>query len=116
MNLVLPSITQLAFQAKDTFKTMKLDIFWDKETDETKRLSLKSELTSRDLDIQFRFVEHLGEMKAKLVDDGLRVEAKFNDHFVKARAAHSHEASNYGLEVLGTSCDQNNELDPLLLI
>jgi hypothetical protein len=38
-------------------------------------------------------------MYAQLVDEGLKAEAKFNEHFIKAKAAHSHEATNYGLEV-----------------
>ena len=76
-----------------------MDVFWDKKTDETKSLTVKSELTGRELDIQFRFVDHVGEVKTQLTDEGLLVEAKFNEHFVKARASHSHEASNYGLEV-----------------
>jgi hypothetical protein len=76
-----------------------VDIFWDKSADETKSLSLKSELTARELDLRFSLLQHKGEMYAQLVDEGLKAEAKFNEHFIKAKAAHSHEATNYGLEV-----------------
>ncbi len=79
---------------------MKLDIFWDKTADDTKSLSLKSELTARELDLRFRLLENKGEMYAQLVDEGLKAEARYNDHFVKAKASHSHEAANYGLEVM----------------
>jgi hypothetical protein len=90
-------------QAKDNFKNMKLDIFWDKTVDDTKSLSLKSELTARELDLRFRLLEHKGEMYAQLADEGLKAEARYNDHFVKARASHSHETTNYGLEVMCTN-------------
>ena len=86
-------------QAKDNFKNLKVDIFWDKSEDLSKTLSLKSELTGRELDLRFQLLENKGEVYANLVEEGLKVQAKYNEHYIKGKVAHSHEATNYGLEV-----------------